>query len=154
MTHPYPFDVELARTVGLSHQRPPSGAVAADGHKLGRRTGRGGARIQVPPDLLARLGPIQRWLFERLMADSDLDQGRPWLPIAQLAAEYAGARPTRRQVDSLRHACRRLARLGLVETSQRWMEREEERHRLPWLRRETTVRRRHLCARIPLDTAR
>ncbi len=147
MTHRYLFDVELARTVGLSHQRSPSGA--ADGHELGRLAERVGARIQVAPDLLARLGPIQRWLFERLMADADLDPGRPWVPIAQLAAEYAGGRPTRRQVESMRHACRRLARVGLVETSQRWIEREEERHGLPWLRRETTVRRRHLCARMP-----
>lgn len=148
MPNRYLFDVELARTVGLSHQRSRSVAVAADQHEFGRLAERVGARIQVAPDPLARLGRIQRWVFERLMADTDLGPVRPWVPVAQLAAEYAGARPTRRQVDSMRHACRRLARSGLVETSQRWMEREEERHALPWVRRETTVRRRHLCARI------
>ncbi|MDQ4144874.1 MAG: hypothetical protein M3198_14265 [Actinomycetota bacterium] len=149
MASHYLFDVELTGTLGLSHQRSPSVSVAVDGHELGGLAERVGVRIRVAPELLVRLGPIQRWLFERLLADTGRDQGRPWVPIAQLAAEYVGGRPTRRQVDSVRHACRRLARAGLVETSQRWMEREEERRGLPWLRRETTVRRRHLCARIP-----
>ncbi|MDQ4131103.1 MAG: hypothetical protein M3133_08965 [Actinomycetota bacterium] len=103
--------------------------------------------------LLARFGPIQSWVLERLMADADADPWPPWIALTDLAAEYAGGQPSRRQVESMRRACARLASAGMVEVSQRWMEREGQRPPLPWLRRESTVKRRHLCVRLPLDAA-
>lgn len=114
-------------------------------------------RVGVSPeearDLLARFGPIQLWVLERLSVDADTDPWPPWIALTDLAAEYAGGQPSRRQVESMRRACARLASAGMVELSQRWMEREGEPPPLPWLRRESTIRRRHLCVRLPLDAA-
>ncbi len=121
-----------------------------DAEKLAERVGVSAGDVR---DLLVRLGPIQLWVLERLMVDADADPWPPWIALSELAAERAGGQPGRRQVESMRRACTRLARVGLVEISQRWIEREEERTALPWLRRETTVKRRHLCVRLPLDPA-
>lgn len=98
--------------------------------------------------LLTRCGPLQRWVLERLMTDGDPGPRPPWITITELAAKHVGGRPSRRQVQALRNACARLARVGLVETSQRWVERQEERRDPISLRRETTTRRRHLCIRM------
>ncbi len=101
--------------------------------------------------LLARCGPVQRWVLERLMNEAEADTRPQWIAVTELAAQYAGDPPNRRQVQSMRNACARLARAGLIETSQQWVERREERQSLTWLRRETTTRRRHLCVRLPFD---
>ncbi len=101
--------------------------------------------------LLGRCGPVQRWVLKRLIDEAET-HGRPrWIAVTELAAQHAGGRPSRRQVQSMRNACARLARAGLIETSQRWVERHEERRSLTWLRREITTRRRHLCVRLPFD---
>ncbi len=100
--------------------------------------------------LIGRLGPVQRWVLERLAVAADAEPWPPWVPITRLAAEYGGGElPTRRQIASIRHACHRLAKLGLIETAGRWIEREEIRSPLR-MRREEKVRRRHLCVRLPL----
>lgn len=100
--------------------------------------------------LAGRLGHVQRWILGRLAAAADAEPWPPWVPITRLAADYAGGGlPSRRQVASIRHACHRLAKLGLIESAARWIEREETRSPLR-LRREETVRRRHLCVRLPL----
>ncbi|MFN2555521.1 MAG: hypothetical protein ABR592_01380 [Nitriliruptorales bacterium] len=114
---------------------------------------RGGVTPDEARNLLARFGPIQLWVIERLMVDADADPWPPWLALSDLAAEYAGGEPSRRQVESMRRACVRLENAGMVELSQRWIEREGERPALPWLRKESTIRRRHLCVRLPLDAA-
>ncbi|MDQ4130487.1 MAG: hypothetical protein M3133_05785 [Actinomycetota bacterium] len=101
--------------------------------------------------MVAQLGPRQRWVLEHLAAAARDCPSRPWIPLSQLAAEHAGGPPSRREVDALRHACLRLARAGLIETSYCWLEAQQERMAPQWLRRETITRRRHLCVRLALD---
>ncbi len=121
-----------------------------DTEKLSQRVGVSEDELR---EVLSRLGPVQSWVFERLMSDADADPWPPWIPISELAAEYAGGRPRQPQVDSIRRACTRLEKSGLVETAQHWIERGEPRRNLLRLRKETVVKRRHLCVRLPLDAA-
>ncbi len=96
---------------------------------------------------VSQLGPIQRWVLEYLDVAARGQPSPPWIPLIQLAAEYAGE-PSRREIESIRRACRRLASAGLIETSHCWTQREQERNAPHWLRRETTTKRRHLCVRL------
>lgn len=105
------------------------------------------------PALIGRLGHVQRWVLERLAVAADEESWPPWVPITRLAADYVGGGlANQRQVASIRHACHRLAKLGLIETAGRWIEREEARSPLR-MRREERVRRRHLCVRLPTTAA-
>ncbi len=98
--------------------------------------------------LATRLGPLQRWILARLMHEHEAGQPPQWISVGELATEHVGGSPSRHHVQSIRNACVRLARIGLVETSQRWLEREKQQHALTDLRRQNTTRRRHLCIRL------
>lgn len=100
--------------------------------------------------IIDQLGPWQRWVLQRLMTHSDAGPWPPWVSITELAREYPGEGSGRPSVDAIRRACSRLERRGLVETSQCWIEGGESRKHPLRLRREATVRRRHLCVRLPL----
>ncbi|MDQ3931324.1 MAG: hypothetical protein M3252_00570 [Actinomycetota bacterium] len=133
----------------------PALAVSLVDEPLARRLVERVDGLERPDEAVAvtgRLGPVQRWILERLAAAADAEPWPPWVPITRLAADYAGGGlPSQRQVASIRHACHRLAKLGLIESAGRWIEREETRSPLR-LRREERVRRRHLCVRLPLTT--
>ncbi|MDQ3932364.1 MAG: hypothetical protein M3252_05960 [Actinomycetota bacterium] len=148
----YPLGIQSLSALSLDLEveaNPYRGGVTRlDVEKLAQRVGFTADTVR---DLLARFGPVQLWVLERLMADADTDPWPPWVALSELAAEHAGGRAARRDVESMRRACARLARAELLEISRRWIEREEERMALPWLRRETTIKRRHLCVRLPLD---
>ncbi len=141
------FDVQLDHDSEEPGRHGPcaEGDACLDVEKLARHVG-------LDPDSvrrrLARAGRLQLWVLERLLKDAEACPCPPWTTITELAAQHSAGTPSRQQVESLRRACTRLARAGLVETSQRWTEREEERMGLLWLRRGTTTRRRHLCIRL------
>ncbi len=101
-----------------------------------------------------QLGPKQRWVLEHLAAAARGHPSPPWISLTRLAGQHAGRRPTRREIDSMRHACLRLARAGLLETKYCWLEAQQDRMAPHWLRRETTTKRRHLCVRAVIDPAR
>ncbi|MDP8932333.1 MAG: hypothetical protein M3O70_28215 [Actinomycetota bacterium] len=93
--------------------------------------------------MVSQLGPIQQWVLEHLEAAVHDPRSPPWIPLTQLTAEHAGGPPRRREIESMRRACHRLARIGLVETSYRWLEAQPDRDPLT-----RTARRRHLCVRL------
>ncbi len=129
----------------------PEGAACLDVDKVARRLG-------IAPDALRRAvrrwGRLQCWVLARLVGDAGTDSCPPWISITALAAEYAGGQPGRQEVESIRRVCMRLAQLGLVETSQLWIQREEKAPALTSLRRQTKTWRRHLCIQLSPDAGR
>ncbi len=132
----------------------------AEGHALAVPShGRGGFNVEklnqsiglAPGTLrpvLARCGHLQRWILQRLLADVGASSCPTWITIHELAAEHAGEPPSREQFEAIRRACMRLVCSGLIETGQRWVERQQGLPPPSGLRRETKTQRRHLCVRL------